>query len=91
MVTGFQPVFAGERFSDSRDREFLTPCVWLISVKIPDLGKSGSLTLRRRCKMLVAPGEMKWNPGLKIYDKQKGAFTKVAKGSGVTRTANTGV
>ena len=38
--------------------------------------------------MLVAPGETKWNPGLKIYDKQKGASTKAAKSWEVIRTAN---
>jgi hypothetical protein len=41
--------------------------------------------------MLVAPGEMKWNPGLKIYDKQKGVSTKVAKSGDVSRTVNWGV
>jgi len=30
-------------------------------------------------------------PGLKIHDKQTGASTGVAKGDGVTRTANTGI
>ena len=32
---------------------------------------TGEIKLRRRCKMLVAPGEMKWNPGLKIRDSKK--------------------
>ena len=47
---------------------------------------TGEIKLRRRCKMLVAPGEMKWNPGIKMYDKQKGASTKAAKSTGVART-----